>query len=303
MMKFILACMPLESGFVDPYVMKCYCVHRWVRVFSGAFYISPKALYVSPKYLSWALIKCKYAKWALDKVERKFINYNQEESIVGNNQGELSDDDSNNPSSYPEGRDSTKEKYHKGHLVIPYTQRLGEIFKKICKKYGIQTHFKVNRTIKNILVKPKDKDPLDRKSGTMYWYQCGELTSDEEYIGETSRTFGERYKEHMKEPSTICGHSNIWGHRINPDNFTIRGREDHGLARTIKESIYIRVNNPTLSRNMGKYLYFYSPITPRGCQGTIECCIFFNSVSLGKYQPGGAHPLPRQRQAWSSHLA
>ena len=29
-------------------------------------------------------------------------------------------------------------------------------------------------------------------------------------------------------------------------------REDHGTARTIKESIYIRVNNPTLNRNIGK---------------------------------------------------
>ena len=25
------------------------------------------------------------------------------------------------------------------------------------------------------------------------------------------------------------------------------------MARTIKESIYIRVNNPTLNRNIGKY--------------------------------------------------
>ena len=34
-------------------------------------------------------------------------------------------------------------------------------------------------------------------------------------------------------------------------NFTIIGREDYGLARTIKESIYIKVNNLTLNRNVG----------------------------------------------------
>ena len=39
----------------------------------------------------------------------------------------------------------------------------------------------------------------------------------------------------------------------NPEDFTIIGREDHGLARTIKESINISVNNPTLNRNVGKY--------------------------------------------------
>ena len=62
---------------------------------------------------------------------------------------------------------------------------------------------------------------------------CGELVHDEEYIGGTSRTFWERYKEHLKEPLPIYGHSNHSGHSTNPDKFTIIGREDHGLARTI----------------------------------------------------------------------
>ena len=43
------------------------------------------------------------------------------------------------------------------------------------------------------------------------------------------------------------------GHNANEDNFNILGREDKGLTRLIKESIYIRVNNPTLIRNIGKY--------------------------------------------------
>ena len=62
------------------------------------------------------------------------------------------------------------EKYNKGHIVIPYTQGLGKSIKKICRKYGIQTHFKGNMTIRNILVKCKDEDPLDRKSGAIYFY-------------------------------------------------------------------------------------------------------------------------------------
>ena len=31
------------------------------------------------------------------------------------------------------------------------------------------------------------------------------------------------------------------------------GREGNNMARAIKEAIYIRVNNPSLNRNMGKY--------------------------------------------------
>ena len=111
-----------------------------------------------------------------------------------NNQGAVSEEDSNNSGGNLTGRDSTKEKYNKGHIVIPYTHGLGESIKMICKKYGIQTLSKCKSTIRNILVKPKDKDPLDRKCGDIYWYQCRELTRDEENIGETSRTFGKRYK-------------------------------------------------------------------------------------------------------------
>ena len=43
------------------------------------------------------------------------------------------------------------------------------------------------------------------------------------------------------------------GHSITDTSFNIIGREDQGQARTIKESIFIRVNNPTLNQNIGKY--------------------------------------------------
>ena len=69
----------------------------------------------------------------------------------------------------------------------------------------------------------------------------------------TSRTFGERYKEHLKAPSAIHHHSTLTGHTTNHNNFQIIGREGHNLARNIKESIYIRVNNPSLNNNIGKF--------------------------------------------------
>ena len=58
-----------------------------------------------------------------------------------------------------------------GLIVIPYTQGLCESVKKICGRYGIQTHFKGGRTIKSLLVSPKDKDPMVNQSGAIYWYQ------------------------------------------------------------------------------------------------------------------------------------
>ena len=112
---------------------------------------------------------------------------------------------------------------NKSHIVIPYTQGLYESIKKMCGRYGIQTHFKGGRTIKSLLVSPKYKDPMVNQSGAIYWYQCGDLGCDDEYIGKTSRTFGERYNEHLKAPSTIHQHSSQTGHPTSHNNFQIIG--------------------------------------------------------------------------------
>ena len=142
-------------------------------------------------HLRKALTQCKYPKWALDKVEKRHNRPSSEVSDGANNQGTAG--------TLP----TTNEVKTKGHIVIPYTQDLCESTKKIFGRYGIQTHFKGTSTIKNLLVSPKDKDPMVSKSGAIYWFQCGDLTCDDEYRGGTSRTFGERSKEHLKDRSPI----------------------------------------------------------------------------------------------------
>ena len=56
---------------------------------------------------------------------------------------------------------------------------------------------------------PKDKDPMVSKSGAIYWFQCGALSCDDEYIGETSRTFGEGFKEYLKDPHPFINTATI----------------------------------------------------------------------------------------------
>ena len=75
------------------------------------------------------------------------------------------------------------------------------------------------------MVRPKDQDPKGNKSGVIYSYQCGAIDCAEEYISETSRTLGESYKEHLREPSPIQVHSQLTGHQLIQDNFHIIGRE------------------------------------------------------------------------------
>ena len=198
---------------------------------------NPELFQKEKDHLRKALTKCKYPKWALDKVEGRLNRSSRQVADGGTNNAQAANHEVKNI----------------GHIVIPYTQGPCESIKEICGRYGIQTHFKGGKTIKNLLVSPKDKDPMVNQSGAIYWYQCGDLSCDDEYIGETSRTFGERYKEHLNTPSAIHHHSSQTSHTTNHNNFQIIGREGHNLARNIKESMYIRVHNPTLNNNIGKF--------------------------------------------------
>ena len=88
--------------------------------------------------------------------------------------------------------------------------------------------------MKDELVAPKDKDHMTKKSGIIYRFKCDRWECDEEYIGETSRTFGERFKEHLKVPCPNYDHSNTTGHTTSLENFSIVGRGEQNLSRLIK---------------------------------------------------------------------
>ena len=143
--------------------------------------------------------------------------------------------------------------HNKPYMILPYVRGLSESMKNICNKYGVQVHYKGGNTIKGLLMAPKDKDHITMKSGIICRFKCHRVDCDDEYIGDSSRTFGERFKEHLKAPSPIYDHQNITGHDTIIENFSIVGRENQNLIRTIKEANYIGVNNPSLNRNIGKY--------------------------------------------------
>ena len=197
---------------------------------------NPDQLQNEEKHLFKSLNKCKYPNWALNRVKIK----SQTSAHKTNNQ--------NIKKSAPNNIRGPKT-----HIVVPYHQGLSESFKGTCRKYGIEVHLKGGHTIKDLLMAPKDKDPILKRSGVIYRYKCGRVDCDHEYIGESARNFEERFKEHLKAPSPIHDHINVSGHSVTIDNFSILGREDQNLTRLIKEALYIRVNNPSLNKNVGKY--------------------------------------------------
>ena len=129
----------------------------------------------------------------------------------------------------------------------------GENFRKLCKRKGIQVYFKGTNTLRTMLSNPKDKDPKYNQTGIMYHYKCPQINWTSAYIGESGRSLGERVKEHFKAPSPIHLHSTTTGHPIDSEQFSIVHKEVNSHSRTIKEAMFIWVQDPTLNRNLGKY--------------------------------------------------
>ena len=141
----------------------------------------------------------------------------------------------------------------KSYMVLPYVKGLSESMKNVAKNHGIQTYFREAIPSKASWWLPKTRTTYIRKVASSTGSSATGWRCDDEYIGESSRTFGERFKEHLKAPSPIYDHYKITDHETSIENFSIVGREDQNLIRAIKEAIYIRVNNPSLNRNIGKY--------------------------------------------------
>ena len=180
------------------------------------------------KHLNRALSNCRYPAWELNRA-RININRNKKKNT----------------------RMQTISK--KPYIVVPYMKGLSETFKNICRRHGIDMHFKGNNTIRQLLVHPKDKDNILKKSGVIYRYKCDRVDCGEQYIGESGITFAESFREHLRSPSPIYDHYKTTGHEVSLDNFSIVGRDDQSMTRLIREAMLIRVNDPFLYRNIGKY--------------------------------------------------
>ena len=78
------------------------------------------------QHLEQVLGLCKYPKWAIKKIFKKHQN--------------------------KEKKQTPRTKFPaKCHIVVPYTQGIGAILKKICKKHGVDIHFKGGQTLKKHL--------------------------------------------------------------------------------------------------------------------------------------------------------
>ena len=123
---------------------------------------NPDHLQNEEKHLFKSLNRCKYPNWALNRVKIKSQTAQKK----------------NNPNSKKPAPNNSRGP--KTYIVVPYHQGLSESYKRTCKKYGIEGHLKGGHTIKDLLMAPKDKDPILKRSGVIYRFKCGRVDCDHE---------------------------------------------------------------------------------------------------------------------------
>ncbi|XP_072015061.1 uncharacterized protein [Amphiura filiformis] len=92
-----------------------------------------------------ALVKCGYPKWALDKATEPKTH---KTSDVGD------------------------KRPNKGHVVLPYIKSTSEAIRRTFSNYGVSVFFKPTRTVRQILVSPKDKTDKKDITGPVYYIPC-----------------------------------------------------------------------------------------------------------------------------------
>ena len=147
---------------------------------------------------------------------------------------------------------STTQGSRKYPVALPYIKGLSEQLQRVFKSHGVNVYHKPFNTLRSQLVKPKDKPDKLKKCGVIYSVKCD--VCNKEYIGETARTLGVRYKEHTdgRHDSAIQDHLNQSpGHKTSQDNVSVLAMEDNWMARKIREAIHIHKKQPALNRDKG----------------------------------------------------
>ena len=151
---------------------------------------------------------------------------------------------------------------------------LSERVARVFRKRGISTATKPHRTLRSMLVHPKEKLLPHQKSEAIYEIPCPDCPKS--YIDETGRFFGTRLQEHQKElekfelnlytrssrkssvaeqhKSAITDHVVLTNHNIKWDAAKVIDTESDKTTRWVKEVIWIRRKGKNiLNKDEGAY--------------------------------------------------
>ena len=119
---------------------------------------------------------------------------------------------------------------------------------------GFKVAMKPHRTLRQELVKPKDK--VKDKHGVVYEIKCGDCNAT--YVGQTGRNLSQRVKEHHTatvngrvEHSGIAQHAWDSHHEIDWSNVQVLAQEPSERRRQVREALIISEKSPSMNRDVG----------------------------------------------------
>ena len=144
---------------------------------------------------------------------------------------------------------------------MPYYSGTTEPLSRVMRRAGISAQVRARGTLRENLVKSKDKLKSNNKTGVIYFAPCAgaddqPCDAQAAYVGETGRQGSQRFKEHMSTAklyngdykSAIMQHAADTGHSFRENDVKILDSDPNWKPRGIRESIYIRALNPSLNR-------------------------------------------------------
>ena len=142
-------------------------------------------------------------------------------------------------------------------VTIPYVKGVSERLKKTFKQFGFTVTHKPFNTLRSQLVRVKDKPQKEKKSNVVYGVRCRDRHCTDSYVGETKQSLKSRMSQHRRPSygdnydSAVFSHLEATGHHFDISDVVILDREEDWFRRGVKESIYERVEKPTLNKSGG----------------------------------------------------
>jgi len=158
-------------------------------------------------------------------------------------------------------------------IVIPYVEKVSEAIVRIMK-HNVPVAMKPWKTLKDLLVHPKDKQDKEDITQCVHKVPCANC--DKTYVGETGRKLGVRLHEHKTEvesetkraftrsqrtaslteysKAALTDHANQANHTIDWKKTTVIDREQDRPTRWIKEAVHMRKEgHRAMNRDEGSY--------------------------------------------------
>lgn len=138
----------------------------------------------------------------------------------------------------------------KGKAYLPYVKGTTDKISNILRKHKIDTIFKTDKKISNVLRNAKKPIPLEAQG--VYEIPC--LDCNKSYVGQTNRRISVRKQEHVhsvrnhQTTSSLFQHMKATGHSIDFDNTKMLANIEHYKSRTIREAIEIEKRPQNLNK-------------------------------------------------------